>query len=278
MLYEETLEHEFLGVRIMKEILEHESWSTNPGGVCIMKEILEHESWGSMYHEPKIIKNPGKIVICTIPQDFPSPRFFGKKRWKRETKQSCLEHECPWRTNFPGERILGNPHRKNCAGKIMVRKPRQKNSGKQTSAICSLPRIVSVKLVVIGMVLKPVHKWSWDCQFMLIPLNPPNWFESRLIFKSNGKRYPLIVDNLYHLFKMIKSQTWRTNNFLVCDKVWRMAFAGLELYSLVGCWISFLFSQVLRLISCNKNRRSHKEQKQNWQDANPLAIRKVLWG
>ena len=109
MRYEEILEHEFLGVRIMKEILEQESWSTNPGGVCIMKEILEHESWGSMYHEgtlgaqisyeyvffvffqekpgarcmyhePKIIKNPGKIVICTIPQDFPSPRFFGKKR------------------------------------------------------------------------------------------------------------------------------------------------------------------------------------------------------
>ena len=51
------LEHEFLGVCIMKEILEQGSMyhEGNPGarileneflGVCIMKEILEHESWG----------------------------------------------------------------------------------------------------------------------------------------------------------------------------------------------------------------------------------------
>ena len=33
---------------------------------------------------------------------------------------------------------------------------------------------------------------------------------------------------------MIKSQTWRTNNFLVCDKVWRMAFAGLEICVLLS--------------------------------------------
>jgi len=87
-----------------------------------------------------------------------------------------------WSTNVPGERIslenesLENPIGKIVVKKILVRKPSGKsqfvstcwknygektpseNSGKQTSAMCSLPRIVSVKLVVIGMVLKPVHK------------------------------------------------------------------------------------------------------------------------
>ena len=250
------------GVCIMKEILEHESWGSmyhegSPGARILeheflMKEFLGHNFLTSMFlvffskklehgvciMNRKSSKTQWQIVVCTIPQDFPSPGCFLKKRWKREKKQSCLEHECPWRTNFPGERILGKPPRKNCGEKtsgkswwepplenpnlflctrkILARKPPGKsqfvsimcwknsgektpseNSGKQTSAICSLPRIVSVKLVVIGMVLKPVHKWSWGCQFMLILLNPPNWFESCLIFKSNGKRYPLIVDNLY---------------------------------------------------------------------------------
>ena len=116
-----------------------------------MKEILEHESWGRMYHEgtlgeqisyeyvffcflkkkpgarcmyhePKIIKNPGKIASRTILQDFPSPRFFGKNRRRGKKTQSCLEHECPWRTNFPGERIsLENESLENSLGKIVVR-------------------------------------------------------------------------------------------------------------------------------------------------------------
>ena len=204
------------------------------GGVCIMKELLGNKFLTNMffcffqkkpgarcmYHEPKIIKNPGKIASRAILQDFPSPRFFWKKPSKREKNtilsgaRMSLENEFPWRTNFPGERILGKFPRKNCgekhygetthlenpnlflcAGKVLVRKPPwkipicfyvlekfwrenppgksqfvsivcwknsgektpSKNSGKQTSAICSLPRIVSVKLVVIGMVLQPVH-------------------------------------------------------------------------------------------------------------------------
>ena len=81
-----------------------------------------------MYHEPKIIKNPGKIVSRTIPQDFPSPRFFWKKPSKREKNtilcgaRMSLENEFPWRTNFPGERIsLENESLENPLGKIVVR-------------------------------------------------------------------------------------------------------------------------------------------------------------
>ena len=104
------------------------------GGVCIMKELLGNKFLTNMsffvffpkkpgarcmYHEPKIIKNPGKIVSRTIPQDFPSPRFFWKKPSKREKNtilcgaRMSLENEFPWRTNFPGERILGKPPGKN---------------------------------------------------------------------------------------------------------------------------------------------------------------------
>ena len=133
------------GARILGEYVSwRKSWSTNPGGVCIMKELLGHkfltnmfffvffqEKPGArcMYHEPKIIKNPGKIVICTIPQDFPSPRFFGKKRWKREKKNNLV-----WSTNVPGERIslenesLETPIGKIVVRKILVRKPRQKTA------------------------------------------------------------------------------------------------------------------------------------------------------
>ena len=88
-----------------------------------------------MHHEPKIIKNPGKIVICTIPQDFPSPRFFWKKRQKRKKTiasgaRMSLEHEFPWSTNFLSSNVCsGNPWGPNlflCAGKILVRKPPRK--------------------------------------------------------------------------------------------------------------------------------------------------------
>ena len=72
-----------------------------------------------MYHEPQNIKNPGKIVICTIPQDFPSPRFFGKNGERGEKKNNLV-----WSTNVPGERIsLENESLENPLGKIVVRKP-----------------------------------------------------------------------------------------------------------------------------------------------------------
>ena len=113
------------------------------GGVCIMKELLGNKFLTNMffcvfqkkpgarcmYHEPKIIKNPGKIASRTILQDFPSPRFFWKKPSKREKNtilsgaRMSLENEFPWRTNFPGERIsLENESLENSLGKIVVRK------------------------------------------------------------------------------------------------------------------------------------------------------------
>ena len=216
------------------------------GGVCIMKELLGNKFLTNMFFcffqkklehgvcimNRKSSKTQGKLLRAPFSRISRLHVFFGKNRRRGKKTQSCLEHECPWRTNFPGERIslqnefpwrtnfpgeriLGKFPRKNCgekhygetthlenpnlflcAGKVLVRKPPwkipicfyvlekfwrenppgksqfvsivrwknsgektpSKNSGKQTSAICSLPRIVSVKLVVIGMVLQPVHK------------------------------------------------------------------------------------------------------------------------
>ena len=118
------------------------------GGVCIMKELLGNKFLTNMffcffqkkpgarcmYHEPKIIKNPGKIASRTILQDFPSPRFFlektveeGKKHnlvWSTNVpgERISLENEFPCRTNFPGERIsLENESLENSLGKIVVR-------------------------------------------------------------------------------------------------------------------------------------------------------------
>ena len=151
----EILEHESWGsmyhegnpgARILGEyVSRRKSWSTNLGGICIFRFFPKKHGARCMYHEPKIIKNPGKNVSHTIPQDFPSPRFFWKKPSKREKfpgERIFLENEFSWRTNFPGERILGKPPRKNCgeknsgektplenpnsflcAGKVLVRKP-----------------------------------------------------------------------------------------------------------------------------------------------------------
>ena len=194
----EQISYEYFFV-FSKKNLEH--------GVCIMNR--------------KSSKTQGKLLRAPFSRISRLHVFFWKKPSKREKNtilsgaRMSLENEFPWRTNFPGERILGKFPRKNCgekhygetthlenpnlflcAGKVLVRKPPwkipicfyvlekfwretppgksqfvsivcwknsgektpSKNSGKQTSAICSLPRIVSVKLVVIGMVLQPVHK------------------------------------------------------------------------------------------------------------------------
>ena len=128
---DEWTKFKFTRVCVMKK-----SWSTNPGARISHKGILGAQisykyvfgvfstkpGARCMYHEPKIIKNPGQIVICTIPQDIPSPRLFWKKG-ERGNKNNLV-----WSTNvpggrisleneFPGERILGKPPRKNCGEK-----------------------------------------------------------------------------------------------------------------------------------------------------------------
>ena len=142
----------------MKEILEHESWSTNPEGVCIMKEILEHESWGSMYHEGtlgaqisyeyvffgffskkdlehgvcimnrKSSKTQRKLSFAPFPRISRLHVFLGKNG-ERGKKNNLV-----WSTNVPGERIslenesLETPIGKIVVRKILVRKPRQKTA------------------------------------------------------------------------------------------------------------------------------------------------------
>ena len=141
-------------------------------GVCIMN--------------PKSLKTQGKLSFAPFP-GISRLHVFLAKTAKEEEKQSCLQHEFPWSPNFFSSSVCsGNPWGPNlflCAGKILVRKPPRKTVASKPQQF--VPSREQSRRIV------------FDCQCMLILLNPPNWFESCLIFKSNGKRYPLIVDNLY---------------------------------------------------------------------------------
>ena len=71
----------------------------------------------------KSSKTQGKLSFAPFPR-ISRLHVFLEKNGERGKKKFCLEHECPWRTNFPGERILGKPPRKNCG---------ENNSGEKTS-------------------------------------------------------------------------------------------------------------------------------------------------
>ena len=123
----EILEHEFL----MKEFLGHKLL-TSMFLMFFSKKNLEH---GVCIMNRKTSKTQGKLSFAPFPR-ISRLHVFLEKTVKEGKKKTILEHECPWRTNFPGERILGKPPRKNCgektSGKSQFVSMCWKSSGEKT--------------------------------------------------------------------------------------------------------------------------------------------------
>ena len=128
--------------------LENEfPWRTNFPGERILGKFPRKNCGEKHYGETTHLENPN-LFLCA------GKVLVRKPPWKIPICFYVLEKF--WRENPPGKSQFVSI----VCWKNSGEKTPSKNSGKQTSAICSLPRIVSVKLVVIGMVLQPVHKWS----------------------------------------------------------------------------------------------------------------------
>ena len=191
------------GARISLEYASwRNSWSTNCFGVCFLffKKKLEH---GVCVMNQKPSKTQGKLSLHHSP-GFPVSTFF----WKKARKKKM--HNLVWSSNFFSV-CGGKPWSTNffrvCTWKLLEH---------------AFPNSMCIeKTLFWTSTFAEIANACYQCWIPQTDLN-----HVRFLSPTARDTHWLLTTSI--LFKLIKSQRWSTNNFLVWDTFWRMALGRLE--------------------------------------------------